>query len=91
MKCVYPCKLIAEKNGGYSVIFPDFAGGTQGENLFEALEMAGDFANFAVASMEECGEKIPNPSNFAEIEKNTGEFIQLICVDTDEYRRKISS
>lgn len=40
MKGVYPCILVPEEIGGFSVLFPDFGGATQGETLYEALEMA---------------------------------------------------
>ena len=88
MKMVFPCKLIAEKVGGYSVIFPDIAGGTQGETLYEALFMADDFANFAVSSALEDGEEIPQPTPLEKIEVKAGEILQLVRVDTEEYRKR---
>lgn len=88
MKAVYPCKLIPEKSG-YSVIFPDFAGATQGDNLYEAIFMAEDFANFAVSSAEDDGETIPEPTDFSKMETENGELIHLVRVDTDAYRKSL--
>ena len=88
MQMVFPCKIIPEKVGGYSVIFPDIAGGTQGETLFEALAMADDFANFAVSSALEDGDAIPKPSPIEKIEVKAGELLQLVRVDTEEYRKR---
>lgn len=87
MQAVYPCRIIAEEVGGYSVIFPDFGGATQGETLFEALQMADDFANFAVSSALVDGEEIPEPSPLEKIEVKAGELLQLVCVDTEKYQK----
>lgn len=87
MKLVYPCKIIAEEVGGYSVIFPDIAGATQGETLYEALFMAEDFANFAITSTLEDGEEIPEATPLENLEVKAGEFIQLVRVDTEKYQK----
>lgn len=91
MKCVFPCVLGFEEGCGYSVIFPDIAGATQGETLYEALLMAEDFAGFAVSSMIKDGEKVPEPAPLDKIEVSDGEFVTLIRVDTEEYERKESA
>jgi len=88
MQEVYPCRIIAEEVGGYSVIFPDFGGATQGETLFEALRMAEDFANFSVWSSEVEGESIPQPTALNNVPANFGEIVQLVCVDTELYQKK---
>ena len=87
MKMVFPCKLIAEEVGGYSVIFPDIAGGTQGETLYEALEMAEALVGFMLTSLEE-GEEIPEPTPLEKVEVEKGSFVTLIKVDTAEYLQK---
>ena len=43
MKYVYPAIFYAAKEGGYVVEFPDVQGAvTQGDTLYEAMEMAED-------------------------------------------------
>ena len=88
MKAVYPCVLVAEEVG-YSVIFPDIAGATQGDTLYEAIYMAEEFAAFAVSSMLEDGEKVPEPTPLEQIKLEDGEFVTLIRVDTDAYRKSL--
>lgn len=90
MKCVYPCVLSFEEGYGFSVIFPDFAGATQGDTLYEALMMAEDFLNFAISSSEDDGDKIPEPTPLEKVKLETGEFVTLIKADTDEYRKKFA-
>ncbi len=88
MKGVYPCILIPEKVGGFSVIFPDFAGATQGETLFEALEMAEDFLGFAVTSTIDDGFSIPEPTALKDIViEDEDAFTSWIRFDTDAYRK----
>ena len=88
MKGVYPCILIPEKVGGFSVIFPDFAGATQGETFFEALEMAEDFLGFAATSIICNKEKLPEPTALKDIViEDEGAFISWIKFDTDVYAK----
>jgi len=92
MKGVYPCILVPEKVGGYSVIFPDFAGATQGETFFEALEMAEDFLGFATTSTIDDGEKLPEPTALKDIVvEDEGAFISWIKFDTDTYRKLLET
>ena len=86
MKAVYPAILTPEKVG-YSVVFPDIAGGTQGDTLYEALEMAESLVGFMLTSLEE-GEEIPEPTPLEKIEVAKGSFVTLIKVDTAEYLQK---
>ena len=91
MKGVYPCVLVPEEIGGFSVLFPDFCGATQGETLYEALEMAEDFLGFAVTSAVDNGEKIPTPTNLKDIViEDDGAFVSWIKFDTDAYRKILS-
>ena len=91
MKYVYPCILIPEEVGGFSVLFPDFAGATQGETLYEALEMAEDFLGFAVTSSLDKNEKIPEPTALKDIViEDEGAFVTLIKADTDAYRKLLT-
>lgn len=88
MKCVYPCLLRFEEGFGYSVVFPDFGGGTQGKTLYEALEMAENFLGFAITSSIEDDEEIPIPTPFEEIQTPLNTLISFIKIDTEEYLKK---
>ena len=95
MKYVYPAIFYKEKLGGYSVVFPDIPGGTQGETLCEAMEMAESFLNFAIVSSGD-DEKISEPTPIENVvpekfDSVDGAFVTLIKVDTSEYREKTSA
>ena len=88
MKGVYPCILVPEELGGFSVLFPDFGGATQGETLYEALEMAEDFLGFAVTSAVDNAEEIPAPTPLKDIViEDDGAFVSWIKFDTDAYKK----
>ena len=60
MKYVYPAIFYAANEGGYYVEFPDVEGAlTQGETLFEAMEMAEDALCGMLVSWEN-GEEMTN-------------------------------
>ena len=86
MKAVYPA-IIKPEAAGYSVTFPDICGGTQGDTLFEALEMAEALVGFMLTSPEE-GEIIPEPTPLEKVEVEEGSFLTLIKVDTEDYLQK---
>lgn len=106
MKYVYPAVFYAAKEGGYCVEFPDVQGAsTQGETLYEAMEMAED----ALAGMLVCYEdskagrlhppmtnRITEPTPIEEVvaepdEYSTMAFATLVKVDTDAYRAKLGT
>ena len=62
MRYVYPCVLTPEKNGGYSVSFPNVPEAlTCGDDRDEALAMAEDALTVALGSYMRCREDIPVP------------------------------
>src|SRR5690349_4004216 len=64
----YIAVLVAEDDGGWSVLFPDFPGcATQGETMDEALEMAHEALAGHVASMLAHGDTLPNPRSLEQI------------------------
>lgn len=87
MKMVYPC-IITPESVGYSVTFPDIGGGTQGETLYEALEMAEALVGFMLTSAVEDNEEIPIPTPIDKVEVEKNSFVTLIKVDTEEYLKK---
>ena len=66
MRYVYPCVLTPEKNGGYSVSFPNVPEAlTCGGDRDEALAMAEDALTVALGSYMQCREDIPVPDTVA--------------------------
>ena len=54
MKYVYPAIFHPEKEGGFSIFFPDIEGCyTQGDTMVEAVEMAEDALNLMLWDKEE--------------------------------------
>ena len=104
MQYVYPAVFYVANEGGYSVEFPDVPGAiTQGETLYEAIEMAEDALAIILCAWEDSksGKRNPPITNKVTeptpIEKVIAEpdefsksaFVTLIKVDTDEYRKSL--
>ena len=88
MKYVYPAIFRPEKEGGYSILFPDIKrGATQGDTIAECIEMAEDFLCLALYRMEEDNQQIPNASAVKQIETELDDIVTLISADTEAYRR----
>jgi predicted RNase H-like HicB family nuclease len=88
MKAIYPALFRTESVGGYSVVFPDLDGCiTEGDDLKHALEMAQEAMGLYLVSLEEDKTPIPNPSGIEEIETKQGEFVNLVMVEVNKYRR----
>ena len=94
MMTIYPACFYKEKDGGYSVIFPDLNHlATCGDTLVNAVEMAVDCLAGYVDSANEEGEVLPKPSDFESIDVNAeydeyeSAFVNLIAVDVPEYAR----
>ena len=67
MRYVYPCELTPEKNGGYSVSFPNVPEAlTCGDDRDEALAMAEDALAVALGSYMQGREDIPVPDTVAD-------------------------
>jgi len=89
MKYIYPAKFIKQDNG-YTVDFIDFNCTTEGSTLEQAIEMAQEAMGLYLEDLAE-GD-IPQPSDmfkYQNLEEN--EFITLIQLDIDEYRKKYDS
>ena len=98
MKYVYPAIFYAANEGGYYVEFPDVEGAlTQGETLFEAMEMAEDALCGMLVSWEngeEMTNKITKPTPIEKVKAEPDEFskaafVTLIKADTDAYRQSL--
>lgn len=87
-KYVYPAIFSPEKEGGYSVYFPDLEGCyTCGDDLQDALFMANDVLAFVLYDYEKDGTKIPAPSKAEDVKREDGEFVNYVACDTLEYAR----
>ena len=87
-KYLYPAIFTPEKEGGYTVIFPDLKNCyTQGDDLQDAYEMAKDVLCLTLYHMEEEKINIPSASNPKDIKVPEDSIISLISADTLEYRR----
>jgi len=100
---VYPAIIYSAVEGGYYAEFPDVEGAiTQGETLFEVLEMAEDVLAGMLADWEKfkagdlkyhMNNRIVPPTPMNKVtavpdEFSTEAFVTLIKVDTEEYLKK---
>lgn len=87
MKNVYPAIFTPFDNDEYDVKIPDLPGcRTCGKDLVDAILMAEDAASMWAWDAERNNEAIPSPSK--SLSAMAPQFISMIVVDTDEYRRK---
>ena len=87
MKYVYPAIFKPLDNGEYFIKVPDLPGCiTEGKNLHQALDMAEDAISMWLCDAEDKNESIPTASNVFDVTCEEGEFVNLISVDTTEYR-----
>lgn len=87
LKNSYPIILTPDA-GGYVVEIPDFAIGTQGDSIPEAMEMARDAIGLMGIDMEDDGKSLPIPSTIESVSKGPGDIVTLVDVDFTEYRRQ---
>ncbi|MCH5193905.1 MAG: type II toxin-antitoxin system HicB family antitoxin [Oscillospiraceae bacterium] len=95
MLSIYPACFYKEKEGGYSVIFPDLDHlSTCGDTLENAMEMAVDcLAGFLYAAKKD-GESVASPSEIESIDVNSeyddyeSAFVNMVAVDVAEYAKK---
>ncbi|WP_313152080.1 type II toxin-antitoxin system HicB family antitoxin [Lacrimispora sp.] len=94
MKLAYPAVFTPyeDNSGGYVVEFPDLPGCvTGGDDMAEAIFMAEDAASGWLLTELEEGHKIPEASNFAKINTEGEQFVNLIALDMDSYTAKYGS
>lgn len=88
MKYVYPA-IFSKTDGIYNVAVPDLVGCfTCGDTLLDAIEMARDAISMWLCDAEDKTEVIPGPSDQRSIALEPNSFVNLIDVDTNEYRRE---
>jgi len=87
-KYVYPAVFTKEDNGQYSVHFPDIENCfTGGDDVADALEMAEDALCLMLYDMEQDNKTIPPASNPRDIALEENEFVSIVAVDTETYKR----
>ena len=75
----YPA-IFYNNDNGYWVEFPDFSGGTEGDNIEEAMKNAREMLEGVIASYLNEGMKLPTASDIQSIKVTNG-FTTLIQVD----------
>lgn len=91
-KYSFPAIFTLEKNGSYSIVFPDLESCyTCGDNLADGIMMAEDVLAFTLYDYEISGKAIPIPSTHTEIELKENEFINYIACDTLYYRKRFAN
>ncbi len=87
----YPAIFTPEKDGGYSVKFPDFESCyTCGDDIADSLIMAEDVLALVLCEYEESDKKIPLASKENSFVLSKGEFVNFVACDTLEYRKLCS-
>ena len=79
----YPA-IFHNEEEGYWVEFPEFGGGTQGEDLEEAMKNARQMLESVLASYLDEGMKLPNPSEIRKLSVEDG-FATMIQADPNPY------
>lgn len=81
----YPA-LFHASDTGYWVEFPEFGGGTEGENLEEAMKSAREMLESVLASYLDEGMALPKASDITKLEISDG-FATLIQADPTPFIR----
>ncbi|HEL2440526.1 TPA: type II toxin-antitoxin system HicB family antitoxin [Streptococcus suis] len=79
----YPA-IFHKDEQGYWVEFPEFSGGTQGDNLEEAMYNARDFLESSIAFYIDEGMELPKVSDIKELSAPDG-FVSMIQADPTPY------
>lgn len=79
----YPA-IFHKEEEGYWVEFPEFGGGTQGEDLEEAMKNARQMLESVLASYLDEGMKLSNPSEIKKLSVEDG-FATMIQADPNPY------
>lgn len=81
--------VFSKEDEGFSIIFPDFAGAAQGDNLEDALSNAKEFLDGILAYYIDEDIPLPEPTEIvaSQVESNT-QFVSLIQGDPSPYIKK---
>lgn len=87
MKAAYPVIFVESEKGICRTFVPDFSIASHGETVVEAIDATRHMIGAKGLEIEDLGDEIPKPFSAGAIEQDEGEFISLIDIDFDEYRR----
>ena len=88
MKYAYAAVFTPEENDAFSVRFPDLPGcSTCGDDMPDAVRMAQDALCLWLFDMEQDKKTIPPAGRPYDIKTEGNEFISVVAVDTETYRR----
>ena len=96
MTVSYPACFFKENDGRFSVIFPDIPGGTYGDDIAEAREMAVDMLAGYITYLNEENLPLPKPSDINNVDPSgiaagidyteyEDVFVETVSVDVDKY------
>ena len=87
-KYAYPAIFTPEKDGSFSINFPDLEGCyTCGDSLEDGIEMAEDALALVLYGYEKDGRPIPAPSSPSVFTLSENAFVNYIACDTIAYRK----
>lgn len=88
---IYPAFFIEEKEGGYSVIFPDLLGcQTQGNSLAESLLMAKEALSLYIFDKLQDKKELPKASNPKKIKNEQENLILMVKVNYQNFKDILS-
>lgn len=92
MTLVYPVIISKEKTEKYfNVYIPDLEVNTEGETIADAIEMAREAIALKCICFEDMKQDIPLASDIKDVKVNSSEFVSLVDVDLDDYKRRNST
>jgi len=87
MEYVYPAIFDKNKDGTYTVVYPDLPGCiSEGKTLGNALSMAQSALKQWIGYLLDKEMEIPTASAFEDIKVAKGEIVNLICVEVKDAR-----
>ena len=87
MEYVYPALFHKNKNGSYTVVYPDLPGCiTEGKTLGNAMYMAQSALTQWLGYLIDKKQEIPKASPAQNVKTSIGEFVNLICADVKDGR-----
>lgn len=98
MKLTYPTLFTELEDGKYLIEVPDLEILTEGNDLYDAIEMAEDAIGLKCIVLEDEKMNIPVPSKYSVIDVSKGTFssegktfVSLVNINTSDYRRKVNN
>lgn len=91
-KLFYPALFHKAEEGGFWVSFPDLPEClTEGDDMNQAYEMAGDALGLALTAREQTGETVPVPSPPDAVCLEENSFLVVVEFDMAAYKKRTNS